>query len=148
MYEKNLTLLQAEVLLDRVATGARVALMGDKKELQEEIKNLEDHRVPWLEPMRNWIQRAKNTGEIAKTGSLHEKKRLASDIFGSNLTLVGKKASGSALKPWSFLPISRDFLEVVGRVGFEPTTNGLKGRCSTTELPTQRAGRETSGWGT
>jgi hypothetical protein len=25
----------------------------------------------------------------------------------------------------------------VGRVGFEPTTNGLKGRCSTTELPTQ-----------
>jgi hypothetical protein len=25
---------------------------------------------------------------------------------------------------------------VVGRVGFEPTTNGLKGRCSTTELPT------------
>src|SRR5436190_18649152 len=26
--------------------------------------------------------------------------------------------------------------EVVGRVGLEPTTNGLKGRCSTTELPT------------
>ena len=25
---------------------------------------------------------------------------------------------------------------VVGRVGLEPTTNGLKGRCSTTELPT------------
>ena len=24
---------------------------------------------------------------------------------------------------------------VVGRVGFEPTTFGLKGRCSTTELP-------------
>ena len=27
---------------------------------------------------------------------------------------------------------------MVGRVGFEPTTNGLKGRCSTTELPTQQ----------
>ena len=27
--------------------------------------------------------------------------------------------------------------EMVGRVGFEPTTNGLKGRCSTTELPTR-----------
>ena len=26
---------------------------------------------------------------------------------------------------------------LVGRVGFEPTTNGLKGRCSTTELPTR-----------
>jgi hypothetical protein len=24
----------------------------------------------------------------------------------------------------------------VGRVGFEPTTNALKGRCSTIELPT------------
>src|SRR5438093_2750765 len=29
---------------------------------------------------------------------------------------------------------------VVGRVGFEPTTNGLKGRCSTTELPTRPNG--------
>ena len=27
---------------------------------------------------------------------------------------------------------------VVGRVGLEPTANGLKGRCSTIELPTQR----------
>ena len=26
---------------------------------------------------------------------------------------------------------------MVGRVGFEPTTNGLKGHCSTTELPTR-----------
>jgi hypothetical protein len=25
---------------------------------------------------------------------------------------------------------------MVGRQGFEPWTNGLKGRCSTTELPT------------
>jgi hypothetical protein len=30
---------------------------------------------------------------------------------------------------------------MVGRVGFEPTTNGLKGRCSTTELPTQKRAR-------
>ena len=36
-------------------------------------------------------------------------------------------------------PAGKDFGkdEVVGRVGFEPTTNGLKGRCSTTELPTR-----------
>jgi len=27
--------------------------------------------------------------------------------------------------------------KLVGRVGFEPTTNGLKGRCSTTELPSR-----------
>ena len=25
----------------------------------------------------------------------------------------------------------------MGRVGFEPTTNALKGHCSSTELPTQ-----------
>src|SRR6266568_1403411 len=41
-------------------------------------------------------------------------------------------------------------LRLVGRVGLEPTTNGLKGRCSTTELPTQPRGRvklnNTSGW--
>lgn len=28
---------------------------------------------------------------------------------------------------------------MVGRVGFEPTTNGLKGHCSTTELPSRYA---------
>ena len=40
------------------------------------------------------------------------------------------------------------WLKMVGRVGFEPTTNGLKGRCSTTELPTRKslAGGKTSGW--
>ena len=30
--------------------------------------------------------------------------------------------------------------KMVGRVGLEPTANGLKGRCSTIELPTQRSG--------
>jgi hypothetical protein len=36
---------------------------------------------------------------------------------------------------------------MVGRVGLEPTTNGLKGRCSTTELPTREAlqGRDSRG---
>ena len=29
----------------------------------------------------------------------------------------------------------------MGRVGFEPTTNALKGHCSTAELPTQTKGR-------
>ena len=29
---------------------------------------------------------------------------------------------------------------MVGRVGLEPTANGLKGRCSTIELPTRRPG--------
>ncbi len=33
--------------------------------------------------------------------------------------------------------------KLVGRVGFEPTTNGLKGRCSTTELPTHPIGAGT-----
>ena len=41
-------------------------------------------------------------------------------------------------------------MDLVGRVGFEPTTNGLKGRCSTTELPTLPMGRvklnRASGW--
>ena len=34
---------------------------------------------------------------------------------------------------------------LVGWQGFEPWTNGLKGRCSTTELPTQHVRPETSG---
>ena len=30
-----------------------------------------------------------------------------------------------------------NFFKMVGRVGLEPTANGLKGRCSTIELPTR-----------
>ncbi len=43
--------------------------------------------------------------------------------------------SGIGVRTWKVAALWK---EVVGRVGFEPTTNGLKGRCSTTELPTRQ----------
>jgi len=36
--------------------------------------------------------------------SLQEKRDLALKIFGSNLVLDCKKARGSCVKPWSFIP--------------------------------------------
>lgn len=35
---------------------------------------------------------------------------------------------------------------LVGRGGLEPPTNGLKGRCSTIELPSSKGGRMLAQW--
>ena len=51
------------------------------------------------------------------------------------------------------LPVEGDYFHLeerdkkpseMGRVGFEPTTNALKGHCSSTELPTQKSSRRDS----
>ena len=105
--------------------------MSRRKTLEEEADAHAANPANWLEPFQNWVLAAKNAGEIAFSGSLPEKKGLALKIFGSNLVLDCKKARGSALKPWSFIPENRKTGGMVGWLGLEPRTNGLKGRCST-----------------
>jgi hypothetical protein len=53
--------------------------------------------------MRAWILKAKNLGEITKTGSRADRAIAATEIFGSNLYVTGKKARGTAAKPWSLI---------------------------------------------
>ncbi len=126
-------------IVDReVYTAKRAELMSRKKTLEEPSSQLSAGRAHWLEPFPNWILTAKNMGKIADSGSLPEQMLLAEQVFGSNLVLDGKKARGYCLKPWSCLLESDPTGGMVGRVGLEPTTNGLKGRCSTTELPTHQ----------
>ena len=43
---------------------------------------------------------------------------------------------------WIHLGKHRKKPSEMGRVGFEPTANALKGHCSTTELPTRNLKRE------
>ena len=109
----------------------KAELLARKKVLQEQIESFEDTHHGWLEPMREWIQTAQNMGKIAVSGSPHEKKALAAQVFGSNLFLDCKKARGSALKPWSLTPEKNVPGGMVGWQGLEPWTNALKGRCST-----------------
>ena len=52
--------------------------MSQKKSLEEQSTALLKGRADWLEPFQNWILTARNAGEIAVSGSLQEKRVLAS----------------------------------------------------------------------
>ncbi len=105
--------------------------MSQKKSLEEQRAALLRGNVMWIEPLATWISEAKNAGQIATAGSLHEKKVLAQKVFGSNLVLDRKKARGCSAKPWSLLVENQSSSELVGWQGLEPWTNALKGHCST-----------------
>ena len=77
--------------------------MSQKKSLEEQSPALLTGRADWLEPFTEWINTAKNAGEIAERGSLQEKRVLAQKMFGLKLILDYKKARGSCVKPWSLL---------------------------------------------
>jgi hypothetical protein len=79
-------------------------LHAERSTLQDHIKTLETNHDAWLEPLASWIKRAKNIRFVVKDGRKDEVRRLALEIFGSNLTLVGKTLRGEAVKPWSLLP--------------------------------------------
>jgi hypothetical protein len=70
--------------------------------------------------MRNWILEAKSAEKIALSGDLDQKRVLASKVFGSNLVLDCKKASGSAIKPWALLPELGQGLKMVGEQDSNP----------------------------
>ena len=127
------TLLDA--LLDGVIdrsefTAKKAELMSRKKTLEDQTAAFSAGRANWLEPFQNWVLTAKNAGEIAVSGSLQEKRDLASKIFGSNLVLDCKKARGSCVKPWSLLLEKHQTGGMVEPTGIEPATFSLRTRRS------------------
>jgi site-specific DNA recombinase len=115
-----------EELIDREAFAEqKQKFLDETKALQEQIAALEGNRLAWLEPFRKWVLTAKTAAETASTGSLHERKALAQEIFGSNLILDTRQARGSASKPWSLLQETRLAGGMVGDEGFEPPTHSV-----------------------
>ncbi len=72
--------------------------------LRSEVTKLESGHILWLEPVRKWISTARSLAEIARTGTPEQRRALAVEVFGSNLTLDGQKLSGAATKPWDAIP--------------------------------------------
>lgn len=92
--------------------------MGQRKTLEEQRTSLQESNTSLgLEPFKEWINIAKNAEKVAVSGSLQEKRVLASKVFGSNLVFDYKKARGSCVKPWSLL---LEITEVVPTTGLEP----------------------------
>jgi len=71
----------------------KAKLLSAKKSLEEKISSLSQKRTGLVEPMEKWIKDAENLEKIAWEDNLIAKKVAAKEIFGSNLTLSGKKVS-------------------------------------------------------
>ena len=89
-------------------------------------------------------ERAKFTLVYKNPRTLHPETKEPATLLGCGLSEVGDptgiRTPVTAVKGRCPRPLDDGVfykMVLVGRVGFEPTTNGLKGRCSTTELPTR-----------
>ena len=110
-------IIEREVYLQK-----KSELLSQKKSLEEKIIRFEQKQNDWLGPMREWVKDAAGAANIARDKDLNAKKVLAQKIFGSDLTLFGKKAHGEALPPWaarSAAPTSRNWEP---RAGIGPAT--------------------------
>jgi hypothetical protein len=123
-----------EVIDRETYVAAKAKEMSQKKSLEEQSTALLRGRADWLEPFQSWILTARNAGETVINGSLQQKRVLAKQVFGSNLVLDCKKARGSCVKPWSLLVENSSSGGMEPMAGIEPATDGLRNRCSTTEL--------------
>jgi len=74
----------------------KAKLLSEKKSLEEKISTLEQKRIGWIEPMREWIKEAENLPKIAQNDNLFAKKVACRNIFGSNLILLNREARQSA----------------------------------------------------
>ena len=67
------------------------------------------------------------------------KKKARIGPLGDVAGAVGFEPTNARIKTWCLGPLGDTPREMVGCQGFEPWTNGLKVRCSTSELTTQCA---------
>ena len=116
----------------------RRALMSEKKSVDEQIAKLLYTPSLWLEPTRERIKDASILDEIAKTNDLPSKKLSLQKIFGSNLTLKSRIASGNPLPHYAELRSARENFtkKPLGTLlepeeGIEPTTSNLQNWRST-----------------
>ena len=85
----------------------RRSLMSDKKSIEEQIARFERTPSTWIEPTRKWIKDASILDEISKTADLPSKKLSLQKIFGSNLLLHGRVATGNPFPHYAELRSAR-----------------------------------------
>ena len=75
--------------------------MSEKKSLEEQSSKLTLGATAWVEPMRQWLDKANSICNISLESDKNEKKVLAKEILGSNLFLQNKKACAARPKSLS-----------------------------------------------
>ena len=138
------------VLEREIYTAKKAEIMSHKKTIEEQISDFTLGQVEWVEPLKNWLEKAVSICKIANSADENAKKSLLLEIFGLNLFLENKKVvafsdskNNSPLKnPWSVLrtanqkiALSGDNLEIDSELepmtGIEPATCSLRMSCST-----------------
>ena len=79
----------------------KAELMSEKKSLEEQSSKLTLGATAWVEPMRQWLDKANSICNLSLESDKNEKKVLAKEIFGSNLFLQNKKACSARPKSLS-----------------------------------------------
>ncbi len=134
--------MRLEGEIDRDAYLSRKeALMGQRKLFEQDIATLTQGQNPWLEPFKSWILEAQSLEKIAQEGSLSQKRVLAKKVFGSNLVLDCRKASGRATKPWAFIADNVLPSQVVRVPGVEPGSMASEATTLSIVLHSQGTGR-------
>ena len=129
-------------LIDRQTyTHKKAELMSEKKSLEEKMSNLALGQCGWVEPMRNWLDKAVSICSVAQNNDFSAKKSLLLEIFGLNLFLTNKNVAENGDQfqispqktPWFALRATKEktallrrnsdiFPFVEPRLGLEPRT--------------------------
>ena len=132
-------------LIDRQTyTHKKAELMSQKKSLEEKMSDLALGQCGWVEPMRQWLDKAVSICSVAQNNDFTAKKSLLLEIFGLNLFLTNKKVAVNGEQfqispqknPWFALRATKEkaaqlgdnFLkksELEPQTGFEPVTSSL-----------------------
>ena len=85
----------------------RRSLMSNKKSIEEQIARFERTPSAWIEPTREWIKDASILDRIVNGADLPSKKLSLQKIFGSNLSLHGREATGNPFPHYAELRSAR-----------------------------------------
>ena len=84
------------VLEREIYTEKKAEIMSQKKTLEEQMSDLALGNLEWVEPLRNWLDKAVSICKIAHSTDQNAKKSLLLEIFGLNLFLKNKNAVASS----------------------------------------------------
>ena len=84
------------VLERDIYTQKKAEIMSQKKTLEEQMSDLALGNLEWVEPLKNWLDKAVSICKIAHSTDQNAKKSLLLEIFGLNLILKNKNAVASS----------------------------------------------------
>ena len=119
-------------------------LFEEKLKLEEKKSQIQKNGTVWLEPMREFVNCALQAQKIARAkNNCHDLSIMAKKV-GSNFFLMNRRLSANLNYAYAALsaeagaasaaPNPLSISKIVSTGGFEPSTDSLRGSCSTIEL--------------